>query len=76
MEILLILGTGELTGFYQATSCVQPQREENPSDIMRADDDDEEEAGTQPSFYEQKLKNDYRLPHIKHILCDKKDQDR
>ena len=69
------LGTGELTGFYQATSCVQPQREENPSDIVMADDD-VEEAGTQPSFYEQKLKNDYRLPHIKHILCDKKDQDR
>ena len=43
------------------------------SDIVRADDD---EAGTQPSFYEQKLKNDYRLPHIKDILGDKKDQDR
>ena len=75
MEVLSILGTGELTGFYQATSCVQPQREENPSDIVIVDDD-VEEAGTQPSFYEQKLKNDFRLPHIKDILGDKKYQDR
>lgn len=66
----LIAGTGELTGFYQATSCVQPQREDNLSDIVEAGH--KEEAGKQPSFYEQKLKNNYRLPHIKDIL----DQDR
>ena len=59
-----------MTGFYQATSCVQPQGEDSPSDIVEAGD--EAEAGKQPSFYEQKLKNDYRLPHIKDIL----DQDR
>ena len=67
---LWISGTGELTGFYQATSCVQPQGEDSPSDIVEAGD--EAEAGKQPSFYEQKLKNDYRLPYIKDIL----DQDR
>ena len=73
--MLWIVGTGELTGFYQATSCVQPQGDDNSSDIIKAGGD-EEEAGKQPSFYEQKLKNDYRLPYIKDILSDKKDQER
>ena len=74
-EMMWFLGTGELTGFYQATSCVQPQRDDNPGDIIKASGD-EEELGKQPSFFEQKLKNDYRLPYIKDILNDKKDQER
>lgn len=69
------LGTGELTGFYQATSSVQPQMEDNSFDIVEAVRDEEVNLD-QPSFYEHKLKNDYRLAYIKDILDDDKHQDR
>merc|ERR1712227_479572 len=67
----LIAGTGEITGYYQVTSNVQPGRyDSNCDDIVKVDTNENEDdlETVEKKFKAEKIKNSFRLDHIRDIL--------
>ena len=65
-------GTGDVSGYYQVTSNVQPgSYDSNCEDMVKVDDTNETQDDletVEKKFKSEKLKNSFRLDHIRDIL--------
>ena len=60
-------GAGEITGYYQVTSNVQPYTDHSHTNTLQLVDQDIAHDNER-IFKQQKIENNFRLPHIKNIL--------